>query len=299
MKKVFLLFTMVLLLFGFGCTKDELNSEVKMIVPNGTPFICVGGLVGEKNVTIENVDGPTGLRAALLGNTYDIVIAPLNLGTQLYTKGNSTYVLDSVIAFGNTYIVSKSDVEFNSLKDLEGKTILAYSQGGVPDILLQYALKKEEVSATIEYQPSLAEVVPFFKNGNYDYILAAEPVISTLQLKQQLSIHIFDLQTVFEDTEIMQAAIFVNPNAKNQEDITKVIEKIATNMEEMNQNPSSYSDAILNKDTYFSDLGKDILTESIPRSNLKFMKAKDHQQKVEEYLTVLQYELPNNEFYRQ
>ncbi len=298
MKKLFMLFSLLLVLFMFGCSKDNIQNEVKIIVPNGTPFVCVGGLLEEENITIENVDGPTGLKTALVGATHDIVIAPLNLGAQLYTKGNSKYVLDSVIAFGNTYIVSKETTSLTSISDLDGKKILAYSQGGVPDILLQYALKKANVNAEIEYQNSLADIVPFFVSDQYEYILAAEPVISTLQLKKNQKINVLDLQTVFGETEIMQAAIFVNPEAKNQDDINKVINKIEKNMNDMNKNTSDYVKKIVPLNTYFSDQGEDVLITSIPKSNLKFMKAKENQTKVEEYLNVLQYEIPNNEFYR-
>ena len=211
MKKIIYLVFIMFLVLLTGCGSASVKEEVKIIVPQGNPFIAVGNLVGEENIKIESVNGAAGVKAALVAGESDVVIAPLNLGTQLYNAVNSKYKLDSVIALGNTYIISKKAVALNSIKDLEGKTILAYSKGGTPDIVLQYVLKENGVNATIEYQASLTEVVPFFVQGKYDYILAAEPVITNLQVNKKLELNVLNLQD-YTDKTILQAAIFVNPN---------------------------------------------------------------------------------------
>ena len=211
MKNVFkVLMMLVIALVLVGCG-GKVKEEVKIIVPQGNPFIAVGNLIGEENISIESVNGAAGVKAGLVGNDYDIVIAPLNLGAQLYVGGKSKYVLDSVVALGNTYIISNKDTKLDLISDLDGKTILAYSQGGTPDIILQYALNQNNVNAVIEYQPSLTEVVPFFVQGKYDYILAAEPVITNLKVNKNKELNVLDLQDVVDAT-IMQAAIFVNPD---------------------------------------------------------------------------------------
>ena len=145
MKKIlFMLFVAVAALVLVGCkTPDNsgegsITEEVKIITPQGNPFIAVGNLLGEENIKIDSVNGAAGVKQALVAGEYDIVIAPLNLGAQLYAKEQSKYVLNSVIALGNTYIVSNKKVKLDSIQDLQGKTILAYSQGGTPDIVLQY-----------------------------------------------------------------------------------------------------------------------------------------------------------------
>ena len=55
---------------------------------------------------------------------------------------------------------------------------------------------------------------------------------------------------------------------------------------------------VISKDVYFSDLGVDILSKSIPNSNLDFVKANKNKDKVEQYLRMINYELPKAEFYR-
>ena len=248
-------------------------------------------------INIESVNGAAGVKAGLVGNDYDIVIAPLNLGAQLYVGGKSKYVLDSVIALGNTYIISNKETKLDSIKDLQDKTILAYSQGGTPDIILQYALSKNNVNAKIEYKPSLTEVVPFFVQGQYDYILAAEPVITSLKVNKNKELNVLNLQDVVDAT-IMQAAIFVNPDSTKQDSINVVIDKIKDNIENMNKNPEVYANSIIEKDVYFKDLTANIMSQSIPNSNLDFVKAKENIAKVESYLTMIGYKLPDEAFYR-
>ncbi len=297
MKKIvtMLLFIAVLVLVGCGQTKIE--EEVSVIVPQGNPFIAVGNLLEEENIKIDSVNGAEGVKKALGTNEYDIVIAPLNLGAQLYSKDNSKYVLDSVIALGNTYIISKENVKLESLEDLQGKTILAYSEKGTPDIILQYVLNKNNIQVEIQYQNSLAEVVPFFVQGHYDYILAAEPIITNLIENKKIALNVLNLQDYIDNT-IMQAAIFVNPNSEKQNSISAVINKIQDNIKEMNKNPENYANSIVGKDLYFENLGANIIAQSIPNANLTFLNAKENKAKIESYLKMIGYTLPDEKFYR-
>lgn len=309
MKKfLFMLFVAVAALVLVGCAKpvkpenpddggNGIKEEVSIVVPQGNPFIAVGNLVGEENIKIDSVNGAAGVKQALVAGEYDIVVAPLNLGAQLFVKGQSKYVLNSVIALGNTYIVSNKNTKLDSLQDLEGKTILAYSQGGTPDIILQYVLKANNINVTIEYQPSITEVVPFFIQGQYDYILAAEPVITNLKVKKNKELNVLNLQD-YTDNTIMQAAVFVKPESAKQESIDAVIKKIEENIKTMNEDPKAYADSIVTKDVYFSDLGVDIISTSLPNANLSFLSAKDNKTKIESYLTMIGYELPNEGFYK-
>ena len=65
----------------------------------------------------------------------------------------------------------------------------------------------------------------------------------------------------------------------------------------MNKDAAAYSQSIISKDVYFSDLGVEILSKSIPNSNLDFVKAKENKNVIEDYLTMIGYKLPNEEFY--
>lgn len=302
MKKIKFLLLLFLALMLVGCQKQtsdisDLEEEISITVPQGTPFIAVGNLMGSNNLTIEPVSGAAGVKTALIEGKSDIVIAPLNLGAQLYSKGNSKYELSAVIGFGNTYVISKKNIQLSSIQDLNGKKILAYSQGGTPDIVLQYVLNQNNVSAEIEYMGSVSEVVPFLIQGTYDYVLAAEPVITNIKENKKVELNILNLQD-YIDEKIMQAGIFVNPASEKQESIDIVLNSIEKNIKNMNENVEEYAKELINKHVYFSDLTENILVKSIPNSNLGYMNALENKAEVEKYLNMINYELPKEEFYR-
>ena len=109
MKKYILLFLAFLGLVLASCTDknnnaDELEpnglkNEVTILVPNGTPYIGLGGLLDEENISITAVNGADNLKSGLVSESYDIIVAPVNLGTQLYSKGNSKYKRTKCIYF--------------------------------------------------------------------------------------------------------------------------------------------------------------------------------------------------------
>ena len=66
----------------------------------------------------------------------------------------------------------------------------------------------------------------------------------------------------------------------------------------MNENPQAYANSIISKDVYFSDLGADIIATSLPNANLSFLAAKDNKAKIEAYLNMIGYQLPNEGFYQ-
>ena len=72
--------------------------------------------------------------------------------------------------------ISKKDVKLNSLKDLEGKKVMAYGQNNVPDMIMKAALAKEGVNAVVEYVASVADTAAYLANVNdeYDYTLKAD-----------------------------------------------------------------------------------------------------------------------------
>ena len=102
----------------------------------------------------------------------------------------------------------------------------------------------------------------------------------------------------YTDNTIMQAAVFVNPNSQKQESIKAVIAKIEANIKQMNENPQAYANSIIAKDVYFSDLGADIIATSLPNANLSFLAAKVNKAKIEAYLNMIGYQLPNEGFYQ-
>lgn len=298
MKKILLLIILVLCLVGCNTkTKDEIT----ILVPSGIPLIALGDLVDQYQV--ESVKGPDLLTSGLIANTYDLIIAPLNLGAKLSLNNSSNYKLAALITFGNTYIASRKTTPLTRITDLEGEKLLAYGRNAVPDIILRKALEINNVSVQIEYQNGIDEVIPFFvgnPNNQNDlpentpkYILATEPYLSKLELDYKIELNLLDLQQVLGDQLIPQAAIFINPESKNYEKIAGVLENIKNNILSLNQNPKRYAEKIISKSLYFQNLGIETIEHSIPRSNIDYLVARENIDLCEAFFQMLNEYNPN------
>lgn len=296
-----------LLLFSFvfltGCSED---AKLKVTLPNGIPLISVAGTLTE-DIEYNNVTGPNLLVTAFTSKEADIIIAPINLGAKLYNSGNSSYKLDSVIGFLNTYIVS-IDEPLTSLADLDGKTLAAFGETNIPGITLRCALASENVNPNITYYNAINDGVAFFLNGDYQYLLTSEPVLSNLRKKVSNLKYLSIADVLHETTEldlVPQAAIFVNSESKNTRKIASFITAVENNITNLNKDPQGYANFIYQKDEYLESMKEGLIASSIPLSNIEFKKAIDIKEDIEKFFNLLLVEdaalvggkLPDQAFY--
>lgn len=286
MKKILCLTLMLFLLFG--CVSHKEESKVTVLVPYGIPLIAVGGLIGDDHLTIEAVSGPDLLISGLIAKSHDIIIAPVNLGVKLYQTQTEGYLLEALVSFGNIYVASRITEPLADIMDLNGKTILSYGKNTVPDFVLNSAMRASGINADITYQNSVDMVVPFFlchpdkpddvSCNPPDYIVTAEPILSKLEMVYGMELNVLDLEKALEGTidAIPQAALFINPQSCNSEPVHRVLEMIKDNITEANLNPQAYGEKIVNRHQYFRDLTTKVISGSIIRSRIRYLKAKDH-----------------------
>ena len=313
MKKVlsFVLFIVIALsgVILMSCDNDK-DAKVRIMVPNGITLIAVGGLYDNPDVEIENVDGPDLLTTELVKTDYDIIIAPLNLGAKLYNNNQTKFKLDAMITFGNVYIVSKQGAHLdNTLADLEGKKLLAFGQNATPGIILRAALKAKNMAPEIDYKNSVTEVVGLFtaENPQYDYALVAEPVLSQLRLKRNMTLNKVDLQDALqtEMDSIPQAGVFVNSESKRLSKVDRILSALKSNIERLNQKPEEYAQEIVEYNDYFKIMTKEIIASAIQSGNvIDYKKAKDNKPVLDAYFQLLINQnknlldkLPENNFY--
>jgi NitT/TauT family transport system substrate-binding protein len=294
MKKVlsFVLFLVISLssVFTLACAKE--SDKVKVMVPNGITLIAWGGLYDNRDVEIDNVNGPDLLSTAFASSSHDIIVAPLNLGAKLYNNSNTKYKLDSMITFGNLFIVFKDNVSLDdTLQDLKGKKLIAFGQNATPDIILQAALTSKGITGDceIEYQSGVSDVVAFFKNGDYDYALVAEPVLSQLK-NMGLNLNIVDLQEVLKSDmdSIPQAGVFINSQSKNINKINQILKELKINIEHLNANPQDYAQDIIKHHEYFKNITSEVIASAIQSGDIiDYKKAKDNKPVLEAYFQLL------------
>ena len=304
MKKIFgFIFLLIATLSLASCGNVKVENEVKIITPYGTPYLALGGLLNEENVKIDAVNGADGIKAALVGGEYDVVVAPINLAAQLFVKGNSKYVIEAVISMNNAYIVTKSSNPLSSLNDVKDEKILAFGQTGIPGSVLKTAYQNAELDQSLidfSYASSSA-VYSVFAGGSSDakYALMSEPEISKLVINDKMDVKTLDLTKVL-GSDVPQACILVNPNSELQDDINSLLKLVEKNVEYLNKNPEKYADEIISLDRTFEAMTKEVIVRSIPLTNIVYKKASEQSTKtgIEKILGILGVPNPDESFYR-
>lgn len=302
MRKLLSFILLMVLSFSLiSCGEVKLENEVNIITPYGTPYLALGGLLDKENVKIDAVNGADGIKTALVKGEYDVVVAPINLASQLYNKGNSKYVIEAVITMNNAYIVTKSTNKLESIKDLANEKVLAFGQTGIPGSVLKtlYANNNLDASLIDFSQASSTAVYSIFAGNTTDakYVLMSEPDISKLVVNDKIEIKTLDL-TKELGIDVPQACILVNPNSEKQEDINNLLKLVENNVKELNNNPAKYADKIIPLDRTFEAMTKDVIVRSIPLTNIVYKKASGFKNEINNILSILGVASPSEEFYR-
>ena len=313
MRKIVNTFSMLLLfLLMVSCSIDknaaelpkvELENEVSILVPSGTPYLALCGLLNSEKIKVDISNGPSGLQSALPSGAYDIVVAPINLAVNLYNKGNSGYQVSHILTANNTFVVTKNENKLDSILDLKDEKVLAFASNGIPANILRKVYNDNQLDiSNVDFSlASSAAVYSLFAGGSTDakYVLMSEPEISKLIINDKMSINVLHLSKVL-DADIAQACLYVNPNSKNIDDINKVLNLIGELVEYLNLYPKAYADAVLQLDESRTliAMGKDVIVNSIPQTSIIFKEAKTNKSDIENTLNMLGVDLPNDSFYR-
>lgn len=218
-----------LLLTGCTINKEPIKVEsIKVLSPTGAPALAMLGasdpkFADEYDLAIDYVTGSDTLSAELVkeNSEYDVIIAPINLGTKMIQAGKSEYRLDSIITWGNLYVAATSE---NAL--ITGGEFATFGEGSVVDYVLQSAINLENVVPNITYYASAQDVQAAFLSGKANVGMLAEPALTATINKAkengiELSV-IMDLQEMYQATMstdskgFPQAAIFVKQGAESR-----------------------------------------------------------------------------------
>ena len=210
MKK--LLIVLLVCLALVGCTSKPKETEhLTVLAPKGAPSLSLINYfkeVGEEKV-ITTVDGTDALTAAFTNpnSEYDMIIAPINLGSALIKKGATEYRLAGVVTWGNLYVLSNEDITFDEI------TVLStFGQNAVPNKVLDTVLNGRSMDVT--YFNAVSDVAAQLLSGKANIGLVAEPVASTVMNKNSTMQIVVDMQEEWKKVTGLdnypQAAVFVH-----------------------------------------------------------------------------------------
>lgn len=295
MKKLWSMICVCLLGISLAaCAGTKQKEEVRILAPSGAPALGILGAFGEEAVaSIDTVSGSDVLQAELAkeNGTYDIIVAPSNLGMNLSAKGADAYELAAVITWGNLYLVAQ---DADALEK-EGQ-LAAFGEKAVPQLVLQKALDLDAVVPEITYYNAVSDAQAQLLSGKADVALLAEPVVTATIAKakeqgKELQV-IADLQQLYakqggEDSELgyPQAAIFVKKGeAASLRDLLEAIETFAN---ETSSDESKLRARI--EQTGADTLGvpnADVAIRSWKRQNIRYVKATEAKEELKQFADV-------------
>lgn len=270
-----------------GCSQTKAPEKITMLAPQGAPALATISVYGSEYADVKTVSGSDILTAELAKDepAYDVIIAPINLGAKMMEKGNTKYKMDSIITWGNLYVVGTQDYQ-------DGDAFAAFGEAAVPGLIL----KNSGLAITPTYLNSAQDVMVQLTTGKVKAGLIAEPVATASIAKAKehgitLSV-LKDMQEIYqqvngtENKGYPQAAIFVKEGSED-----KVQDALAQIKTFANDTAVNKPDEIkgLIETAGVDNLGipsADVAVKSWPRQNIKFVKANEVKEEVATFLKL-------------
>lgn len=284
-------------------TKDvavKKEEPIKVLAPMGAPSLALLGLYGKDNVTIDTVDGSDVLSAqmAKADSAYDVILAPINMGAMLISKGKSSYQLDSVVTWGNLYLVGTDK------KALQEEGMLAaFGEKAVPQKVLLSSVDMNTITPQPTYFNSANEVQAQLLSGKAKVGLLAEPAatatIAKAKEKGKNFTILMDLQKAYKEKQKQsqegypQAALFVKKGSE---------EKVAAYIKQADAFVQKADDASITKAVKTATTDKlgipnaQIAVKTWKRQNIRFVKARDVQKEVATFLAQFKLTLKDSAY---
>ena len=150
------------------------------------------GFFADEGLQIElyNGGGADKVMTAVVSGQSDIGLAGPESCIYIHNQGKN----DLPIVFGQltkrdgSFLMGRTDEDF-SWEDLRGKTILGGRKGGVPEMTLEYVMKKNGivpgVDATVDTSVQFNMMAGAFTGGQGDYVALFEPTASEVEAAGQ------------------------------------------------------------------------------------------------------------------
>ncbi|SHJ68109.1 ABC transporter substrate-binding protein [Tepidibacter formicigenes] len=195
-KKIALLLSslMIIVLVMSGCSNNNLTkitlAEVTHSIFYAPQYVALTeGFFEEEGLDVEiiNTKGADKTMAAILSNEADIGFMGPEASIYVYNQGKEDYAVNfaQLTQRDGSFLIGREKDDNFTFNKLKGKTIIGGRKGGVPEMTLEYVLKKnglkigEDVTVRTDIQFSV--MAGAFTGGEGDYVTLFEPVATSLE----------------------------------------------------------------------------------------------------------------------
>lgn len=269
-KFIYIFVVLFSMLFITGCIDDS-SKKVSVIVPTGTPSLGITNVLNDKTLVDANiVSGSDPLIAAFTNASYDVVVAPVNLGAKLYNANeNFSYILYKTIVWGNYYLVSNEEIA--TLESLEGKTVLVFGKNSTPDVVLRTLISAKNINVNLEYVDDVATANSYLLSGKADIIVSAEPSLTKMSANKNF--YTLDLQKQWQQLtgsySLPQAGIFIKKDSKDEKYLKTVLDKMIESVQMAQTKPNVLIASAVSVDENLAKIGEETLQKAIGNCNLR------------------------------
>lgn len=273
-----------------ACSQNKPQKPIKILSPSGAPALSLLSLYEDENVEIETVEGTDVLTAELSkkDSEYDIIVAPTNLGTKIYSQAES-FNLEAVLTWGNLYLVG---VEGSTLEN--DVPIAAFGEKAVPQLVFSHIFETDKLNVT--YYASVHEASQALLTGKAEVALLAQPIAQATIAKakkqgKDLTVltdlqELWQSETKSEEKGYPQASLFVKKDAN--------VDYVLDILENTEISEAGLKDMV--EKAGVEKLGVpsvDIAVNTYGAQNIRYKKASEVKGQIEEFLKLFKMELPS------
>jgi NitT/TauT family transport system substrate-binding protein len=243
------------------------------------------------SIEVEILNEPIQVRKMIIDGSADFAILPITMAALIYNKGLD-YKLIAVPVWGTLYLFG-SDTTITQWEHLKGKRVHVMAKGMTPDVLFRQLLEingiNPEKDIKLDYSfPTHIDLANAIASGQANLGVISEPMVSLVMQRNKSIIPIFDLNFEWQKSlkiPIPQTALLVKKDiaANNPEIVEQLLTSYESSSKWVNQHPDSAANLIVKHNILPN---YEVAYNAIPRSNLKFVRAKGIAMQVEEYLRI-------------
>jgi len=296
----FLILTVLFSVLFFACTdnkKESSSDTVKIATLRGPSAISMIKMIDElkslegTNLEFQVKSEPMQIRPLLFQKKVEFAVVPTTMASILYNK-EVPYQVAAIPVWGTLYLFGHNS-SIDSWEDLKGKKIHLMAKGMTPDVMFRYLLKTNGLSpdkdVKLDYSfPTHIELANAVASGKAKLGVISEPLVSMVMAKNAKVSPIFSLNKEWKKEtglDIPQTSLLVKKSfaSKNTEFVESFLDNYQNSVNWVNTNPKEAA-RLITKHKILNNTN--VAEQSIPRCNLKFKRAEEHQQLISDYLNI-------------